>query len=427
MPRTAPGIVLPLCLVLLSAGACPGIAAPRPPVVAPSGHTVAYAGATARLRPAAAEEPAGPPSTLLMEVSTGRVLEASDPHRRRAPASLDKLMTLYLTLQALRHHRLMLDTTVTVSTEAWRVGRAGGGSRMFLNVGDVVTIAQLLPGLMVASGNDAAEALAEAVGGSAEQFVDTMNAEAARTGMRDTHFVTPHGLPVPDEYTSAWDMALLARRILLEYPDVVQYTSPQYETYAGIRQANWNNLVFRDSRVDGLKTGHTTEAGYDIVATAHEGPMRLIAVVMGARTVIRRTALAEGLFNRGFSGYALVAIPWSGAVPASLTIYGGRTERLAIAAADPVQILVARGEHPSIEISEEISMRPFAPVHKGQHVGRLTVRRDGRVIAATPLVAAQAIDRGDVLTWWWGFIRYEVASMLHRHPSSWRGTYTPNE
>jgi len=355
------------------------------------------------------------------------VLEASDPHNRRPPASLDKLMTLYLTLQALRHHRLALDTAVTVSTEAWRVGRTGGGSRMFLNVGDVVTVAQLLPGLMVASGNDAAEALAETVGGSPEQFVEAMNAEAARIGMHDTYFVTPHGLPAPDEYTSAWDIALLARHILLEYPNVVQYTSPQYETYAGIRQANWNNLVFRDPRVDGLKTGHTSEAGYDIVATARETPMRMLAVVMGAPTVLRRTALAEGLLNRGFSGYALVAIPWSGTVPASLTIYGGRVERLAIAAADPVQLLVARGEHPSLEIVEQISLRPFAPVRRGQRVGSLTVRRDGRVIAATPLVAAQAIDRGDLLTRWWGFIRYEVASMLHRPPSTWRGTYTPNE
>ena len=136
-----------------------------------------------------------------------------------------------------------------------------GSSRMFLNVGDTVTVRQLLEGLMVASGNDAAEALAETVGGSAERFVDEMNTTAARLGLHDTHFVTPHGLPAPGEHVSASDMAMLARQILLEFPDATQYSRPQYETYAGIRQANWNNLVFRDPRVDGLKTGHTTESG----------------------------------------------------------------------------------------------------------------------------------------------------------------------
>src|SRR5690348_7656680 len=139
-----------------------------------------------------------------MEVSTGEVLESANPHDQHQPASLDKLMTLYLTLQAMRTGRLTPDTNVTVSTEAWRIGRVPGSSRMFLNVGDTVTVGQLLQGLMVASGNDAAETLAEAIAGSAERFVDEMNATAARLGMRDTHFVTPHGLPAPGEHVSAW-------------------------------------------------------------------------------------------------------------------------------------------------------------------------------------------------------------------------------
>jgi len=359
-----------------------------------------------------------------MEVSTGEVLKASVPHRRFPPASLDKLMTLYLTMQAMRAGRLKPDTTVTVSAQAWRVGRSPGSSRMFLNVGDVVTASQLLEGLMIASGNDAAEALAEAVAGSGEQFVEEMNATAARLGMHDTHFVTPHGLPAPDEYTSAWDMALLARRILLEDPDVVRYSSPQYVTYAGIRQANWNNLVFRDSRVDGLKTGYTQESGFGIVATAHEAEMRLIAVVMGAATLQRRTALAEGLLTTGFSHYTVSPVPWQRIVPAAVPIYGGTAAVLPLETGRPITVLAGRDAHPALEVSEEVTVRPFAPFHRGQQVGLLTVRREGRVVMTTPLLAAATIERGGALGRAWGFLRYTVSTLLHRHPSSWRGTHT---
>lgn len=404
-------ISLAVCLALLPV---PSGAAPRVP-----GRSRAAAPR------AAAPGPLGPPSTLLMEVSTGRVLESAAPHRRLPPASLDKLMTFYLTLEALRAGRLTPQTPVTVSAQAWRIGRTAGSSRMFLNVGDVVTVAQLLDGLMVASGNDAAEALAEAVSGSSARFVQEMNATAARLGMHDTHYATPHGLPAPDEYTSAWDVALLAREILLRYPDAVRFSSPRYETYAGIRQANWNNLVFRDPRVDGLKTGHTAEAGYSIAATAREGDLRLIAVVMGAPTLRHRTELAEGMLQTGFSHYALVPVRWQQVVPAELRIYGGTAGRLPLAAAHPVQLLTARDSHPVLELAEEITVRPVAPFHRGQRVGLLTVRRDGQVVATVPLLAAETVERAGLAGRMWGYLRYTIGRLLHRHRSSCTGTYTP--
>ncbi|HXX37083.1 MAG TPA: D-alanyl-D-alanine carboxypeptidase family protein, partial [bacterium] len=288
------------------------------------------------------------PATLLMEVSTGKIFEEDGAHRRLPPASLDKLMTLYLTLRAVRDHRIALDTPVTVSVDAWRIGRTAESSRMFLNAGDVVSVQELLKGLMVASGNDAAEALAEAVGGSAQQFVAMMNAEAAGLGMRDTHYVTPHGLPAPDEYTSAWDVAVISRRVLLDFPEVVRITNERYETYGGIKQANWNNLVFKDARVDGLKTGHTTEAGYCIAATAEQDGMRLVAVVMDAPTVGRRTDLAEGLFAQGFSRYARVPVPWERIVPASFRVYGGTVGDVPLETPGPVAVVVERGTRPSL-------------------------------------------------------------------------------
>lgn len=368
--------------------------------------------------------PAGAPATVLMEVTTGEVLEAAEPHRRLPPASLAKLMTLYLTLQTLRAGRLTLETPVTVSAEAWRVGRTPGSSRMFLKAGDVVTVRQLLEGLMVASGNDAAEALAEAVGGTSAHFVEMMNAEAARLGMRDTHFVTPHGLPAPGEYTSPWDMALLARRILVEYPEAIQFSSPRYETYAGIRQANWNNLIFRDPRVDGLKTGHTAEAGYSIVATAREGDLRLIAVVMGAHTLGERTRITEGLLGLGFTRYTLLSIPWQRVVPAAVTVYGGRRSMVPLTPARPVRVLVRRGTHTSFQVAARLTGLPWAPVRRGQVLGTLTVSQAGRVVEATPLVAAEAVDRGGVLSRVWGSLRYLATAL--RHPEeAWSGTYAP--
>jgi D-alanyl-D-alanine carboxypeptidase (penicillin-binding protein 5/6) len=366
-------------------------------------------------------------STLLLEESTGQVLEATDPHQRFPPASLSKLMTLYLTLQAIQSGHLSLETPVTVSARAWRIGRHPRSSRMFLDVGDIVTVAQLLEGLLVASGNDAAEALAEAVAGSPEQFVTEMNASAARLGMRDTHFVTPHGLPAPEESTSAWDMAVLARRILLQNPDVVRYSSPRYATYAGITQANWNNLVFRDPRVDGLKTGHTAEAGFSIVATAHQGPMRLIAVVLGAPTLQQRTAVAERLLDTGFTRYGLVSVPWQGVVPAAVFVYGGTTTQLPLDTAGPVRVLLPRDTHPALIVSEQITVSPFAPFSRGQRVGLLTVSHEESVVLTMPLLAATTIEPGGVPTRMWGALQYALSALTHQYRTTWRGAYTPHE
>jgi len=407
--RAAPFL---LCAVLLAQpwGGAGGMALAVPRTHTPASPAVHVAGTI--------------PATLLMEVTTGEVLESANVHVQHEPASLDKLMTLYLTLRAIHSGQLSPDSNVTVSTEAWRIGRVPGSSRMFLDVGDSVTVRQLLEGLMVASGNDAAEALAETIGGSADRFVDEMNATAARLGMRYTHFVTPHGLPAPGEHVSAWDMAVLARQILLEFPDATQYTSPRYEEYGGIKQANWNNLVFRDPYVDGLKTGHTAESGYSIVATARQGDLRLIAVVLGSPTLRHRTDLAEGMFAAGFAHYAVVAVPWGTVVPSSFRVYGGTAANVPLQPARPVTLLVPRGSRGDFEVTEQITAKPFAPILRGQEVGTLTVRRNGEVVESVPLLAGRPVERGGLLARLWGAIRYVAASILHRHPVTSRGIYS---
>ncbi|HLW58503.1 MAG TPA: D-alanyl-D-alanine carboxypeptidase family protein [bacterium] len=369
----------------------------------------------------------GPPSTLLIEVSTGQILAATDPHRQRPPASLDKLMTFYLTLGAIKTGRIALTTPVTVSAEAWRIGRTPGSSRMFLNAGDTVTVDQLLHGLMIASGNDAAETLAETLAGSGEQFVAEMNATAARLGMHDTHFVTPHGLPTPGEHTSAWDMGHLARQILVEYPDALTYTSPRYETYGGIRQANWNNLLFRDARVDGMKTGFTEAAGYHIVATARQGGLRFIAVTMGAHTLIRRTAAVEALLNMGFARYEIVAVPWQQFVPNAIRVYGGNAGRLSLAASHALDVILPRDDRTPITVSEEISVRPIAPFQQGQQIGTLTVRTPSSVLATSPVVAAAAVGRAGVIGRLLGMLRYKVGGLIHHRQTTWTGTFIPQQ
>jgi serine-type D-Ala-D-Ala carboxypeptidase (penicillin-binding protein 5/6) len=371
--------------------------------------------------------PPGPPSALLIEVSTGQVLDSADPHRRYAPASLDKLMTFYLALQAIKAHRVSLATDVTVSELAWRVGRTKGSSRMFLNVGDTVTIEQLLFGLMVASGNDAAEALGEALAGTGEQFVEQMNATAARLGMHDTHFVTAHGLPSPGEYSSVWDMGLLAREILLNFPEAVAYSSPREETYGGIRQLNWNNLIFRDSRVDGLKTGFTNESGYHIVASAHQGTLRLIAVVMGAHKLQQRTGIAERLLNQGFSRYMLVDVPWQRVVPSTVRVYGGIAATLGLETPRVIRVLIPRDDHAPLTISEEVTTAPIAPFKKGQSVGTLTIRNSSAVLATSPLVASSDIGRASLLARSWGMLRYRIGSLFRHRQAAWTGTYMPSQ
>jgi len=412
MRRTVHWIAIGLCLVAVS---LPAGAAPRgsagPGTAVPNGGRELG--------------PSGPPSTLLIEVSTGQVLESADPHRRLPPASLDKLMTFYLTLEALRTHRLTLTTEVTVSEAAWRVGRTKGSSRMFLNVSDTVTVEQLLHGLMVASGNDAAEALAETLAGSGPQFVEEMNATAARLGMHDSHFVTSHGLPSPGEYTSAWDMGLLARQILATFPDAVTYSSPRYETYGGIQQANWNNLVFRDPRVDGLKTGFTNESGFHIVASARQEGLRLIAVVMGAHKLQERTGFAERLLNLGFARYVLVTIPWQQIVPSVLTVYGGGARQLRLETPHALEVLLPKGERAALTISEELSVAPVAPFRKGQQVGTLTIRTPTTVLATSPLVAAANVDRARMFARIWGMLRYTTGGVFHHRTAVWTGAFTP--
>jgi D-alanyl-D-alanine carboxypeptidase (penicillin-binding protein 5/6) len=222
-------------------------------------------------------------------------------------------------------------------------------------------------------------------------------------------------------------MGLLARQLLLTFPSATTYSSPHYTTYAGIRQANWNNLVFRDTRVDGLKTGYTEHSGFHIVATAQQGSMRLIAVVMGAKTLQQRTAAAEAMLTTGFTRYELVPVAWQQIVPGAMTVYGGTSARLPLGTPHPVAVLLPRDDHTPLSVSEELHVAPLAPFRRGQPVGLLTIRSGTTVLLTSPVVAAAAIEQGSVLAQAWGRLRYSIEGLFHRRHQTWTGTFTPGQ
>ena len=334
-------------------------------------------------------------AAYLMDGKTGTLLYAFNEHEPMQPASLAKLMTFYLALEALQAGRTKLDRPVIVSEQAWRLSMDTSVSRMFIRVGQSVSVQDLLYGLMVSSGNDAAVALAEHLGGSPEAFTEKMNEKAKELGLMETRFGNPDGLPVPDQYSTANDMVILARLILERFPDSVTYTGLKQFTFQKIKQPNFNSLLFHDSRVDGLKTGHVAEAGYHLVATAHEGEMRLISVVLGAPSAEKRWMESKKLLDWGFRAFSTVSLDWRKEVPETLRVYGGDADQVAIAPDGPPRATVLKGQEGKVGLEAKFpSKHLVAPVTKGAAVGELTVTSDGSPPAPIPIKAQAAVRPG---------------------------------
>lgn len=334
-------------------------------------------------------------AVLLVDAKTGALLYAYNEHEPMQPASLAKLMTFYLALEALQAGRIKLDTLVTISEQAWRLSMDSSVSRMFLRVGQTVSVKDLLYGLMVSSGNDAAVALAEHLSGSPDAFTEKMNEKAKELGLSESHFANPDGLPVPGEYTTASDMAILARAILDRFPDSVTYTGTKEYTFQKIKQPNFNSLLFHDARVDGLKTGHVEEAGYHLVATAHEGEMRLISAVLGTPNAEKRRMESGKLLAWGFRTFATVSLDWHKDVPETLPVYGGDAGQVAIAPLVAPRVTVLKGQEGKLGVTAAFpSKYLFAPVAKDATVGELTVTSDGNGLASIPIKAQAAVGPG---------------------------------
>lgn len=336
---------------------------------------------------AAVELPLTSRAALLMEKTTGQILFAQNEHEKLEPASVTKIMTLLLTMDAIDSGALAYDDVVTVSANA-----AGmGGSQVFLAEGEQITVEELLKCVCVSSGNDAAVALAEKVAGVTELFVEQMNNRARGLGMDDTHFVNPTGLTAEGHVTSAHDIALMSRELLTKHPDIRSFTTIWTDSIRGgtFDLANTNKLIRRYDGATGLKTGYTASAGYCISATAEREGMELIAVVMKGETADKRNADAKALLNYGFSAYALVSAAPEEPLPA-LPVTMGETDSVSLMLPpDALTAVVEKGQAAALERRIDLPESLPAPVRQGQQVGTLTLCSGDTELMTVPILAAE--------------------------------------
>lgn len=344
-------------------------------------------------------------SALLLDVATGTVLYAKDPDIPMPPASLTKLMTMFLALDDLQAGKIRLDERVPVTPEAYRLARDPGISRMFLQPDLPVTVEEIFYGIMVSSGNDAAVALAQFLaGGSESAFVQRMNEKAQALGMARTRFGDSSGLAKEDQTTAA-DMARLSRELLLQHPEILKYSSTQKFKYnIDYEQPNYNTLLFRDRRVDGLKTGHIG-GYYHLVATAKEGDFRLLAVVMGAKGTAQRADEAQALLDWGFRHFQR----WTYQETVTLPVYKGRQRQVAIPVT--LEAVAPREGEPQVEVT--LPSYLVAPLPKGTQVGTVEARWDGTALQA-PILLPGDLERGSFFRVLWDSLRLTLARVFDR-------------
>ncbi len=334
-------------------------------------------------------------SYVLMDFYSGKIIAQDSPNLRVEPASLTKMMTAYVVASELQQGTISLKESVVISEKAWRME----GSRMFIEVNKNVLVSDLLKGLIIQSGNDAAVALAEHIAGSEEGFVSLMNDFAAKLGMNGTSFVNSTGLPHPDHYTTAEDMALLAQAVIRDYPEeYLLYAEKEY-SYAGINQRNRNKLLWRDKSVDGLKTGHTESAGYCLVTSAVRNQMRLISVVLGANSDKSRSEQSQRLLNYGFRFYKTTKVYLAGQKVKTVRIWMGETEELPLGVMRDVYITVPRGNADGLSTEVELIKYIKAPAKLGQPFGKARVMLNSQMLTQETLVALQNVDEGGWIQW----------------------------
>ncbi|MDI7247308.1 MAG: D-alanyl-D-alanine carboxypeptidase family protein [Bacillota bacterium] len=335
-------------------------------------------------------------SAILMEATSGRVLFEKEPDRKMAPASITKIMTMLLVMEAIEQGKAKLDDMVVASEHAMEMG----GSQIWLEVGEEMALADLMKAIAIVSANDASVAVAEHIAGSEEIFVDMMNQRARELGMTGTHFANCSGLPHKDHYTTARDIAIMSRA-LLRHPRVHEWFTTWIDYVRGGKNilVNTNRLVKFYEGADGLKTGFTEEAGYCLAATAKRGGLRLISVVLNVADSQLRFKEASALLDFGFRHYAGVEIASEGQVLAQLNVARGVVEKVDIIAKDPLVAVVRRGEEGKVKSEMSLPDRVNAPVQKGQKVGDLVAKlEDETEIARVDLVAAEEVKRGNVFS-----------------------------
>lgn len=330
---------------------------------------------------------------VLQDFHSGTMLGAANADEPMEPASITKLMTAYVIYDALREGSIQLTDRVTISEKAWRTG----GSRMFVEVGTQVSVEDLLMGVVVQSGNDATVALAEHLAGSEEAFAALMNREAAELGLTRSHFVNATGLPDPNHYMSARDIATLVRAVIEEFPEHYARYSVQSYTYNDITQHNRNRLLWEDESVDGVKTGHTSSAGYCLAASAQREGMRLISVVLGADTEKDRFSASRTLLNYGFRFFETHKLYDADEPLTQARVYKGEVDQIPLGLSDPLYVTIPKGRYQDMKLASYVDTQLEAPVSKGAPIGSVTVTLGDDTIAQTPLVALTEVSRAGLV------------------------------
>lgn len=333
-------------------------------------------------------------SWAIVDAESGQLLAGHNADQRLQPASLTKLMTAYVAFEALKAGHIRDEDSVRVSEAAWRRGYVTRESRMFLELGSRVSVADLLRGILVQSGNDASVALAEHVAGSEPDFVDLMNRYAAELGMKHSHFTNATGVPDPKLLTSAHDLARLSRALIKNFPERYRLFSEREFTYNKILQRNRNALLKEDIGVDGLKTGHHDDAGYCLAASALRDGRRLIVVVLGAQKPRQRLEAVRSLLDYGYRFFETTT-PARAQVPLlRVRVWKGAQPELPLGIAHDLNLSIPRGSNRQLSLETEVATTVLAPVNAGQVMGTLTVKLGGAVVRQEPLVALAAVPEG---------------------------------
>ena len=340
---------------------------------------------------------------VLMDADSGIVITQKNMDQRLQPASLTKLMTLYLTFKSLKSSQIYLDDKTKVSIKAYETN----GSRMFLKAGSEVPIKLLIQGIIVASGNDACVTIAQYIGGTEQIFVQMMNQTAAHLGMKNSNYVNSTGLSRPNHYSTPYDMAILARTLIQDFPEYYHYFSQKWLTYNNIKQPNRNRLLWRDNSVDGLKTGHTEEADYCLISSARRNNMRLISVIMGTPTDNERVDDSEALLNYGFRFYQTHQLFSTDTSITKKRIWFGRKKYAEFGLKAPLYVTLPTGEDKNLKAEMSFTTQHLqAPILKGQSYGEINITLNGKSIKKAQLIACQNDPRVGLLSRMWEYIKF---------------------
>ena len=356
-----------------------------------------------------APAPATSKAWLIMDYATGQVLAGENVDTPVEPASITKVMTSYVIAAEMAAGKVKATDQVMMSENAWRSGGAGtDGSYSGFEVNKTAPLIDMEKGMVVQSGNDAAIALAEHVAGSEQAFAQLMNAYAKKIGMKASHFVNPHGLTAEGHITTAHDLAILGRALIRDFPEAYSYNKIKELTVGPITQPNRNLLLWRDPSVDGIKTGHTSSAGYCLMASAMRGDQRLITVVMGDTSENQRAVDSQALLNWGFRFYESHKLYEANKSLATPKVWKGSANTVAVGVAQPLLVSTPRGKYDRLKATMDLPQSLEAPIAKGQKLDMVKVTLDGKEIASAPLVALQAVEEGgffkrlwhSLLMWW---------------------------